>query len=136
MRIPQDVANPLAVAIRDVLWYKPKVLAFFKDCELPRQLLAEVKEQQSTGTATIKIVHFVLDELDKYGDAGWVVAKRILTKMNYDERVILFDGSDLRCVLDCQIAFDVLLAEKQMELVKNKRPWVSAFAIINRRTNQ
>jgi|SRR5579864_4409248 len=315
MRIPQDVANPLAVAIRDVLWYKPKVLAFFKDCELPRKLLAEVKEQQSTGTATIKIVHFVLDELDKYGDAGWVVAKRILTKMNYwkdtnsieperkqkalaslaafravvkefqaeqgylerkerekreeamqqereirgrvsqldhaklqsfrdefdavyvltdkkargnrfealmnkivayysersegpfirtgeqldglfyfdkhwylveirwkadksnaadvsvlrdrasrsfggdtkalfvsfngfsqdcinsmtggnDERVILFDGSDLRCVLDCQIAFDVLLAEKQMELVKNKRPWVSALAIINRRTNQ
>jgi hypothetical protein len=46
------------------------------------------------------------------------------------ERVILFDGADLRCVLDCQVAFDVLLAEKQVELVKNKRPFVSAFEII------
>jgi hypothetical protein len=46
------------------------------------------------------------------------------------ERVILFDGSDLRCVLDCQIAFDLLLQEKQIELVKNKRPWVSAIEII------
>jgi hypothetical protein len=49
------------------------------------------------------------------------------------ERVILFDGSDLRCVLDCQIAFDLLLQEKQIELVKNKRPWVSALEIIKRR---
>jgi Restriction endonuclease len=49
------------------------------------------------------------------------------------ERVILFDGGDLRCVLDCQIPFDLLLAEKQLELVKNKRPNVSAFEIIARR---
>ena len=49
------------------------------------------------------------------------------------ERVILFDGSDLRCVLSCEIAFDLLLQEKQIELVKNKRPWVSAFEIIKRR---
>ncbi|PYX04962.1 MAG: hypothetical protein DMG88_22965 [Acidobacteria bacterium] len=312
MRVPQDVANPLAIAIRDVLWYKPNVLSFFKDCQLPSALVAEVKDQQRAGTPTIKIVHFVLDKLDMYGDEGWVVAKRILTKMNYwkdtksiepdrrahaleslaafrsvmkefeaepeylerkerekrekgmqeeresrgrisqldhaklqsfrdefdsvyvlkdpkergdrfevlmnnifayysersegpfkrtgeqvdglfyfdkhwylveirwksekskaadvsvlrdraarsfggdtkalfvsfngfskeclesmaggdYERVILFDGSDLRCVLDCQIGFDVLLAEKQIELVRNKRPWVSAVEIIKRR---
>src|ERR1051326_5968871 len=83
MRVPQDVVTPLAIAIRDVLWYKPKVLAFFKDCELPRQLLAEVRQQQSASIATIKIVHFVLDELEQYGDEGWVTAKPILTKMNY-----------------------------------------------------
>ena len=312
MRVPQDVANPLAIAIRDVLWYKPNVLSFFKDCQLPSALVAEVKDQQRAGTPTIKIVHFVLDKLDMYGDEGWVVAKRIVTKMNYwkdtksiepdrrahaleslaafrsvmkefeaeqeylerkerekrekgmqeeresrgrisqldhaklqsfrdefdsvyvlkdpkergdrfevlmnnifayysersegpfkrtgeqvdglfyfdkhwylveirwksekskaadvsvlrdraarsfggdtkalfvsfngfskeclesmaggdYERVILFDGSDLRCVLDCQIGFDVLLAEKQIELVRNKRPWVSAVEIIKRR---
>jgi hypothetical protein len=313
MRVPQDIASPLAVAIRDVLWYKPNVLSFFKDCELPKQLLAEVKKHQQAGTPTIKIVRLVLDELDTYGDEGWVIAKRILTKMNYwkdmtsiaperkqqaavslaafrtvmkefqaeqdylerkqreqreqamqkereargrisqldhaklqgfrdefdavyvlkdrkgrgdrfevlmnnifsyysersegpfertgeqvdglfyfdkhhylveirwkadksnaadvsvlrdrasrsfggdtkalfvsfngfsqdcldsmaggdYERVILFDGSDLRCVLDCQIAFDLLLAEKQIELFKNKRPWVSAVEIIKRRS--
>ncbi|HZR58710.1 MAG TPA: hypothetical protein VFA74_17705 [Terriglobales bacterium] len=313
MRVPQDIANPLAVAIRDVLWYKANVLSFYKDCDLPKPLLAEIKKQQAS-TPTITTVHFVLEELAKYGDEGWVIAKRILTKMNYwkdmhnipieraaqaqkslaafrsvmkefqaeqeregkkeredreramqeereergriskldhvklqtfrdefdtvyvlpskkergdrfevlmndifayysersegpfrrsgeqvdglfyfdkhwyfveirwkadksnaaevsvlrdramrgfggdtkalfvsfngfsqdcltsvgggdYERVILFDGSDLRCVLDCQIAFDVLLAEKQIELVKNKRPWVSAFEIIKRRTS-
>jgi hypothetical protein len=314
MRVPQDIANPLAVAIRDVLWYKPSVLSFFKDCELPKQLLTEVKKQQQAGIPTIKIVHSVLDELDAYGSEGWAVAKRIMTKMNYwkdmksikperkqqaadslaafrmvmkefqaeqeyferkerekreqamqqereargrisqldhgklqgfrdefdavyflkdkkergdrfevlmnnifrhysersegpfertgeqidglfyfdkhwyfveirwkmdrsnaadvsvlrdrasrsfggdtkalfvsfngfsqdcldsmsggdYERVILFDGSDLRSVLDCQIAFDLLLAEKQIELVKNKRPWVSAIEIIKRRSS-
>jgi hypothetical protein len=312
MRLPHDIANLLAIAIRDVLWYKDSVFAFCKDCEVPRILLAEVKKQQQAGTPTIKTVHSLLDSLDNYGEEGWVTAKRILTKMNYwkdmhsipeerrttaakslaalreatkefqaqqadeerkaqeereramqaerqvrgritaldharlqkfrdefdavyvlkdrkergdrfealmndifayyaersegpfnrigeqvdglfyfdkhwyfveirwkadksnagdvsvlrdraarsfggdtkalfvsfngfsqdcltsmvggdYERVILFDGSDLRCVLDCQIAFDVLLAEKQIELVKNKRPWVSAFEIVKRR---
>ncbi len=50
-----------------------------------------------------------------------------------DERVVLMDGLDLRCVLDCQIAFDVLLAEKQGEMVRG-RPLVSATEIIIRRT--
>ena len=47
-----------------------------------------------------------------------------------DQRVILMDGYDLRCVLDCQIAFDVLLAEKQVEMVKNKRPFIGASEVI------
>lgn len=312
MRLPQDISNLLAITIRDVLWYKDSVLSFYKDCNVPRRLLAEVKRQQQSGTPTIKTVRYLLDELDGYGDEGWVTAKRILTNINYwkdmysiapdrraaagtslaalreatkefqaqqeheerkareereramqeereargrisrldharlqkfrdefdavyilqdkkergdrfevlmndifgyysersegaftrtgeqvdglfyfdkhwylvevrwkaekssaadvsvlrdravrsfggdtkalfvsfngfspdcltsmsggdYERVILFDGSDLRCVLDCQIAFDVLLAEKQIELVKNKRPWVSALEIIKGR---
>ena len=315
MRVPQDIANPLAVAIRDVLWFKPSVFSFYKDCQLPKVLLAEVKKQQQAGEPTIKTVHYVIDQLDALGDEGWVTAKRILTKMyhwkdmqsiaperkqkaaeslaafrsvmkefqaeqellerkereererlmqeeresrgritqldhaklqslrdEFDavyilkdkkergdrfeplmnkifghysersegpfertgeqvdglfyfdkhwylveirwkgeksnsadvsvlrdrasrsfggdtkalfvsfngfskdcleamtggdyERVILFDGSDLRCVLDCQIAFDLLLQEKQIELVKNKRPWVSAIEIIKRRSNE
>ena len=312
MRVPQDIANPLAIAIRDLLWYKPNVLSFYKDCELPKAILTEVKKQQQAGTPTIKTVHYILDELAAYGDEGWVIAKRILTKINYwkdlksiapdrrqqavaslaafravmkefeaeqeyverkqrekreqamqdereargrisqldhtklqgfrdefdavyilrdkkergdrfevlmnkifgyysersegpfertgeqvdglfyfdkhwylveirwkadksnaadvsvlrdralrsfggdtkalfvsfngfsqdcldsmaggdYERVILFDGSDLRAVLDCQIAFDLLLGEEQIELVKNRKPWVSALEIIKRR---
>ncbi len=50
-----------------------------------------------------------------------------------DERVVLMDGFDLRCVLDCQIAFDVLLAEKQAEVVQNKRPFIGAAEIIAKR---
>lgn len=53
-----------------------------------------------------------------------------------DERVTLMDGFDMRCVLDCQIAFDVLLAEKQAELVMNKRPFVSAKEIIGKRVGK
>ena len=310
--MPQDIANPLAVAIRDVLWYKANVLSFYKECGLPKTLVTEVQKQQQAGTPTIKTVHYILDDLDAYGDEGWVIAKRILTKMNFwkdmksiaperrqqaaeslaafravmkefqaqqeylerkereerervmqeereargritqldhaklqgfrdefdavyilkdkkergdrfevlmnkifgyysersegpfertgeqvdglfyfdkhwylveirwkadksnaadvsvlrdrasrsfggdtkalfvsfngfsqdclesmtggdYERVILFDGSDLRTVLDCQIAFDLLLAEKQIELVKKRKPWVSALEIIKRR---
>ncbi|MFN7429336.1 MAG: hypothetical protein ACK5TP_01995, partial [bacterium] len=47
-----------------------------------------------------------------------------------DERVILMDGYDLRCVLNCDIALDVLLAEKQAAQVRDKRPFVSATEII------
>ena len=52
-----------------------------------------------------------------------------------EERVVLMDGYDLRCVLDCQIAFDVLLAEKQAEMVQNGHPFISAKEIIKRRGN-
>lgn len=83
MRLPQDIANLLAVAIRDVLWFKNAVFAFYKDCEVPRPLLAEVKKQQQAGTPTIKTVHDLLDSLDSYGEEGWVTTKHMLTKMNY-----------------------------------------------------
>ncbi len=52
-----------------------------------------------------------------------------------DERVILMDGFDLRCVLDCQIAFDILLANKQADIVQNKRGFVSVREIIDQRNN-
>jgi hypothetical protein len=314
MPLPQDIANLLAIAIRDVIWYKDKVLSFFKDCSVPPILLKQVKKEKEEGMATVKLVHLLLEELDKFGDEGWRVSKTMLTKMVYwkdlhsiaadkrataekslhalrsamkdyneqqafedrkareekekaqhaervtrghikeidhsllqkfrdefddiykmkdeigkgnrfeallnkifayynersegsfnrtgeqvdgliyfdkhwyfveirwraeksnaadvsvlrdraqrsfggdtkalfisfngfskdcldamlggdHERVILFDGGDLRCVLNCDIPFDILLAEKQVELVKNKRPFVSAFEIIARRSN-
>jgi len=50
-----------------------------------------------------------------------------------DERVILMDGYDLRCVLNCDIALDVLLAEKQASLVREKRPFTSAAGIVQSR---
>jgi hypothetical protein len=49
-----------------------------------------------------------------------------------DERVILMDGYDLRCVLDCRIALDVLLHEKQAYIVREKKPFVGAAEIIIR----
>jgi hypothetical protein len=52
-----------------------------------------------------------------------------------DERVILMDDTDLRDVLDCAIGFDVLLAEKQAEMIQNKRPFVSSREIIAKRNS-
>lgn len=303
MRLPQDIANLLAVAIRDLLWFKPNVRAFFESCGVDASILKEMPQS----TPTIKLVQHVLERLDKFGTHGERPIKEMLTKIYYwkdihtvppdrkdaairslqefqkayqkyeaqtkfqreqeikthrdrvtrtqmkpldharlqsfrdefdqinaepdaqsrgnryqdlmnkvfdyyadeskgafkrtgeqidglfyfdkhwwyvevrwkaqqtqatdvsvlrdraksafggdtkalfisvngytteclkslegarEERVVLMDGYDLRCVLDCQIAFDVLLAEKQAEMVRYGRPFVSASAIIQRR---
>ncbi len=50
-----------------------------------------------------------------------------------EERVVLLDGADLRLVLDCQIALDVLLAEKQLDMVKTGRPFKSGHEILRER---
>lgn len=46
------------------------------------------------------------------------------------ERVILMDGMDLRSVLNADIAFEVLLDEKQAHAVREQRAFVSAREII------
>ena len=53
-----------------------------------------------------------------------------------EERVVLMDGIDLHCVLDGLIGFDVLLVEKQAELVRSQRPLVGAQEIISKRLQQ
>ena len=83
MRLPQDIANLLATAIRDVIWYKDRVYDFLKANQLPPALLKEAKKLQGEGLPTIKLVHHLIGELDKYGDEGWVTAKRMMTSMYY-----------------------------------------------------
>ncbi|MBN1461342.1 MAG: restriction endonuclease [Armatimonadetes bacterium] len=306
MRLPQDMANLLAVAVRDVIWFKTAVRSFLKECGVPRTLLDEIASTHKD-VPTVKLIHHLLDRLDSFGEEGAQVVRAMLTKMHYwkdahtipadrkdvamaslkalqqgyqqyeaqrkyqeeqerrthaervervtmkpldhaklqafrdefdgvhaiqdpqergnrfqdlmnrifdyycdeskgpfrrtgeqidglfyfdkhwhyvevrwktekanaadvsvlrdrakrayggdtkalfisfngftsdcleslsgesDERVILTDGYDLRCVLDCQIAFDVLLAEKQLALVRDKKPFISAQEVIERR---
>jgi hypothetical protein len=83
MQLPQDIANLLAVAVRDVIWYKDRVYDFFKANQIPPVVLKEAQRLQREKTPTIKVVHYVLGELDKFGDAGWVTTKRLLTSMYY-----------------------------------------------------
>src|SRR5271157_5228106 len=83
MRLPQDIANLLAVAIRDVIWYKNSVVSFLKDCGVPPILLKKVEREFQEKTATVKVIHKLLDDLDTFGESGWVPAKTMLTKMNY-----------------------------------------------------
>ena len=46
------------------------------------------------------------------------------------ERVVLMDGSDIHAVLEGRIGLDMLLMEKQMDLSKGQRAFVSAYEII------
>ena len=81
MRLPQNIANLLATSIRDVIWYKDRVYDFLKANQLPLVLLKDAKKLQREGMPTVKLVHHLFDELDKFGDEGWVTAKRMLTSM-------------------------------------------------------
>ena len=83
MRLPQDIANLLAVAVRDVIWFKDRVYDYFQSNAVPLVILKEVQRFQQEKVPTIKIVHHVLGELEKFGDTGWVTTKKLLTSMNY-----------------------------------------------------
>jgi len=80
VRLPQDIANLLAVAIRDVIWYKRNVCRFLEHCEVPRPIVLEA-QRMSSGTPTVKIVLHVLDRLANGGDEGFEAARRMLTNM-------------------------------------------------------
>src|SRR6185437_5166355 len=79
--LPPDIANLLAVAIRDVIWFKDGVCSFLKACGVPTSVRNEVR--QIKHEPTIKIVRFVLDELGERGEDGDIAAKTMLTKMYY-----------------------------------------------------
>lgn len=83
MRVPQDIANLLAVAIRDLLWYKPKVLLFLAECDVPLSVMVEVRRLNQEKMPTIKIVHFVLGQLAEKGEEGSRAILAMLTKIHY-----------------------------------------------------
>lgn len=72
----------LAIAVRDVVWYKTGVLSFLESCGVPRAVMLEIRKT-SAETPTIKIVHYVLDRLAELGDDGFQVARQLLTRMHY-----------------------------------------------------
>lgn len=83
MPLPQDIANLLAVAVRDVIWFKDRVYDFFKSSGVPAVILKEIKRMQQDKVPTIKVVHHVLGELEKFGDVGGMATKKMLTTMRY-----------------------------------------------------
>jgi hypothetical protein len=83
MKVPQDIANLLALAIRDLLWHRDRVTAFLADCNVPEGIMVEVRKMVSAKTPTIKVVHHVLDRLSDQGDDGWQVSRTMLTKIYY-----------------------------------------------------
>ena len=80
-RLPQDIAQLLARCVRDLLWYKTNVLAFLKECGVPRAIMLEVERKQDL--PTLKLVPAVLEALYGRGDEGFQIAKTMLTKLYY-----------------------------------------------------
>jgi Restriction endonuclease len=83
MPLPPDIANLLAIAVRDVIWFKDRVYNFFRTNDVPPVILKDVRRLQQEKVPTIKIVHQVLGELEKFGDSGWVITKKLLTSMHH-----------------------------------------------------
>lgn len=75
------MANLLAVAIRDVIWFKRGVLAFLEECGVPAAVLVEAHRLDRDKTPSIKIVRRVLERLAEKGDDGVCVLHALLTRM-------------------------------------------------------
>jgi hypothetical protein len=80
MRLPQDLSNLLAVAVRDAIWFKRNVKSFFKDCRIPQPFLNQAQKLLDA-EPTIKVVQFLLDKLDMAGEIGELPQRFMLTKM-------------------------------------------------------
>jgi len=83
MRLPQDLANLLAIAIRDVVWFKKNVQSFLEETGVPKAILLEADAKRREGAATIPIIHHVLDRLADLGTEGFAVEQKMLTRMYY-----------------------------------------------------
>ncbi|HXT60560.1 MAG TPA: hypothetical protein VN699_18100 [Pirellulales bacterium] len=83
MKVPQDIANLLAVCIRDLLWYRQRVTTFLDECDVPPGIMVEVNRMANEKTPTIKVIHHVLERLANQGDEGTQAARAMLTKMYY-----------------------------------------------------
>jgi len=83
MKLPQDLANLLAVAIRDVIWFKHNVRSFLNNCGVPKSIMIEVDKMIKNKAHTIKIIHFVLERLAEKGDEGSQALRKMLTDIYY-----------------------------------------------------
>src|SRR5688572_27086799 len=83
MQVPQDIANLLAVAIRDLIWYRAKVVRFLEQCGVQPAVMIEVRRMAAANTPTMKVVPFVLEELSERGSDGAQALRTMLTKIYY-----------------------------------------------------
>jgi hypothetical protein len=83
MRLPQDLANLLAIAIRDAVWFQNAVAGFLTSSGVHPELMKVVVQRQRAKVPTVKIVHELYERLDAYGEAGEPVLRKMLTDMYY-----------------------------------------------------
>ena len=116
-RLPEDIARLLAVCIRDLLWYKGSIVAFFKDCGVSGAALLEA--ERNMGMPTLKLVPLVLEHLYSKGDEGFRIARTMLTKIYYwkDIHSVPPDRKDkaIRSLRELQQAYKTYMAQEQYQ---------------------
>ncbi|MBM3324405.1 MAG: hypothetical protein FJY66_01920 [Calditrichaeota bacterium] len=124
MRLPQDLANLLAVAIRDLIWYKRNVYSFLEECSVPKSIMLEL-QRMPRNTETVKKVHYVLNQLAKKGEEGFEISLRILTKVYYwkDLHTVSHDRKEqaVQSLKALREGYDRYRAEREHQREKEKK---------------
>ena len=72
----------LAVAIRDAIWFKPKVVAFLKTCHIPTPIERNAsRELQTEKRPTVQVIPEVVDQLQRLGAQGELPIRTMFTQM-------------------------------------------------------
>lgn len=121
MRLPQDIANLLALCIRNLIWYKDSIISFFEECDVPSHIIIQVKRQKDI--PTLKLVPMVLERLYEKGDEGFQIARIMLTKIFYwkDIHSVPQDRKDeaIASLKELQKAYKLYIAQEQHEREKS-----------------
>jgi hypothetical protein len=116
-RLPQDISNLLALCIRDLIWYKTKIISFLRECDVPEFILIEVARNKSQ--PTLVLVQKILEELYKKGDEGFNIAKTLLTKIYYwkDIHSVPVERKDdaIKSLRELQKAYKTYMAQEQFK---------------------
>jgi hypothetical protein len=78
-KLPEILVSRFAVAARDVLWFKPKVLGVFDRAGVPRSIMAELRQNKSE--PTIKLSHRTVELLEQMGEPGLKVLQTLIREV-------------------------------------------------------
>jgi Restriction endonuclease len=82
MHISQELANALALSVRDVIWFKPEVKRYLTKSGVPKTILAGAHKDLDNGQVTVKVISSVLEQLETFGNSGELPMRKMLTTMH------------------------------------------------------
>jgi hypothetical protein len=122
-RLPQDIANLLAICIRDLIWYKDSIFSFLRECGVPRSIMLEAERNKNE--PTLRLIPQVLEQLYAKGDEGYEVVRKILTRIYYwkDIHTVPPDRKDsaLKSLKQLQHAYKKFDAQESYERDKKSQ---------------
>src|SRR6266849_4797298 len=78
-RLPEALVSRFAVAMRDILWFRPKVDRFLTRAGVPNAIMSDIRANPSQ--PTIKKAQRVIDLLEQSGDSGGSVIQSLFTQL-------------------------------------------------------